>query len=257
MKINLSYISHFGKIRKNNEDSILVHDRIISETNMELSEKAFFEIDSLTLAVADGMGGHSKGEVASRKVLEVLKDSSCKLKAKKYVHKFIKMAKDSLNDIAKKDKKSLGLGTTLSGLHIDKNKARLFSCGDSRIYKIFTDEIQQLTRDHSLVQKLYEQGIIQEEDMRTHPQKNIITSSISGDMGKEKPEIYYQEVQVAPGDKFLLCTDGLWESLTDEEMMDCLSKDSADEIATSLKQKSLDKYGRDNISLIYLEVLDI
>jgi PPM family protein phosphatase len=256
MKINVSYISHFGKIRKNNEDSILVNDLIISETNMDAPEKQLCEAENLTLAVADGMGGHSKGEIASRMVLEILKEHYKKFRAKRHVFRFFSTAKNMLDEVAKNDKKSLGLGTTLSGISLRKKKGIIFSCGDSRVYKITAGGIEKLTTDHSLVQQLFEKGIIQEEDMRTHPQKNIITASISGDMRSDKPTVFYKEVSIQIGDRFLLCTDGLWESLSPDEMLDCLNQKSVDTIAEALKEKSLTLCGKDNISLIYLEVLE-
>ncbi|MCB1156768.1 MAG: serine/threonine-protein phosphatase [Leptospiraceae bacterium] len=257
MKIQVSYLSHFGKVRKNNEDSLLVQDELISEANMEEPITKVLESDKLLLAVADGMGGHTKGEVASRKVLEILKDNSGKLDQKKQVQKTFNDARMVLNDIVKEDKKSLGLGTTVSGMFISPEKATIFSCGDSRVYRLNGNHLEKLTIDHSLVQGLYESGIIAEEEMRTHPQKNIITSSISGDMTNNKPLLSYREIIPQKGNVFLICTDGLWESMTALELYDCVTKEGISEKISSLKNKSLRNYGRDNISIIYVEILEI
>ncbi|MEM7182563.1 MAG: protein phosphatase 2C domain-containing protein [Spirochaetota bacterium] len=256
MRVNVSYLSHYGKIRRNNEDSLLVHDEIFSEVNMEAPGIKSLESDRLLLAVADGMGGESKGELASRTVLEVLRENLSLFNHRRYFSKLLSHAKNQLNQIVKKDKGSLGLGTTLSGLYLLENRGIVFSCGDSRVYRINNSSIEKLTTDHSLVQGLYDSGYIREEEMRTHPQKNIITSAISGDMTNTKPLVFYEEIMIQKGSKFLICTDGLWESMSSIEMYECITRENMIDKVLSLKDISLKNSGRDNISIVYLEVVE-
>lgn len=256
MKVNISYLSHYGTIRRNNEDSLLVHDKILSEVNMECPEVRTIETDKLVLAVADGMGGEKKGELASRTVLEVLRENLTLFKHKKYFAKLLGHAKTRLNHIVKADMDSLGLGTTLSGMFLSQNRAIIFNCGDSRVYQVNGSALKKLTTDHSIVQNLVDSGFIMEEEMRTHPQKNIITSAISGDMTNNKPLIFYKEIVLEKGSKFLICTDGLWESLSQPEMYQCISRENIIDKVQSLKENSLKNSGRDNISIVYLEIID-
>lgn len=257
MKLYTAFISHYGNVRSTNEDSILIDHSVYSEENMKIPTQRTIEQSNVIFAVADGMGGHAKGEVASKKVLEVLRDNIEEFKNLKYIMTTLMKAKKALNEVVKQDLASFGLGTTVSGIFFKKHRGLLFSCGDSRIYKIEGSKIQKITIDHSLVQHLYDTGVIEEDEMRLHPQKNIITSAITGDLSMERPTMFLKEIPIEVGDKFLICTDGLWESLDNHEILDCINGSTSISSIQNLITRSLTNYGKDNISVIYVEILDV
>lgn len=256
MKLSVAYLSHFGNIREKNEDSILIQNKIHSKKHQEKSDTLVLEEKNMFFVVADGMGGHAKGEIASKTVLEILKSNAEKIYNYDSLDNVISLAKKKLDDIAQKDPDSYSLGTTIAGMLFREEQTILFSSGDSRIYRINNNKPERLTKDHSLVQYLVDTGIITEEQMNYHPQKNIITSAIIGDLQDEKPSIYYRELDIKTGDMFLLCTDGAWESLTSEELIDCLQADSISKKVNHLLERILEVGGSDNVSIIIVEVLE-
>ncbi|MCB1140790.1 MAG: serine/threonine-protein phosphatase [Leptospiraceae bacterium] len=257
MIIKATYTSHFGNVRKSNEDSLLLHDSVIVQKNMKSPAYKVLEGDSLLLCVADGMGGHVNGELASSTVLEYLKERQSELISPRSIRKHIVGSKIQLNKVAIQHN-AYGLGTTVTGMVFRKNKAIIFNCGDSRIYRMDSSYLEKLTNDHSMVQSLYNSGLIDEEGMRTHPQKNILTSAVIGDLSEEEPEIYFKEIKIKVGMHFLLCTDGLWESFsTDEMLMITNGKFDIERVAEDLQYQSLIRGGRDNITFILFQVIDI
>ncbi len=256
MKVKVSFLTNFGNHRAKNEDSLLVQHEVIYQSQMFEPEIRIIQSDKTIFSVADGMGGHLGGELASRSVLFYLKDHFNKFRFSSHIKKTLIQSKKMLNQIAI-ETKTFGLGTTVSGLFIKKNKAILFNSGDSRVYKVEGSSIIRLTNDHSVVQTMYNRGLIEEEDMRTHPNKNLLTSAIIGDCTNQIPQIYFHELKVKKGDEFFLCTDGLWESMSKLELEGIFFhfKEMRDR-AFKLNEFSLLNGGRDNITLILLEILE-
>lgn len=256
MKILCSYLTHIGNIRENNEDSLLVFDKIIPNKNLPWQDTIVHDQEKLLYAVADGMGGHAKGEVASQTVLEVTKNSLKEIEDYKNVEQIIFNAKICLDDIANTDSDSIGLGTTISALLLQGKKGIIFHIGDSRIYKFMDGTLTRLTKDHSLVQNLFENGLIEEDEMRTHPIKNILTSALIGDYREKMPDIFYEEIPITKGDQFLLCTDGVWESLSLAEMQECMLMENQDEKLKTIMERVLYYGAKDNLTMVLLEVLE-
>jgi PPM family protein phosphatase len=257
MKIKTSYLTNFGNHRVKNEDSLLVQYDVIYQSQMFESENRIIQSENSIFCVADGMGGHLGGELASRSVLFYLKDQFSKLKSFRSIRKALNNSKKMLNTIAF-ETKTFGLGTTISGLLIRKNKAILFNCGDSRIYKLEGNNLIRLTNDHSVVQSMYNKGLIEEEEMRTHPNKNLLTSAIIGDFTSNLPQIYFNSLNIKAGDQFFLCTDGLWESMSKLELESIFfNSEEMSDTAFRLNDFSLTNGGRDNITLILIEILDL
>lgn len=254
MLVNACYVSHTGKVRHHNEDSLLVDDLLISAANMAEVKCLQSERDRHIFIVADGMGGHRKGEVASRAVLAVFKDEYGRADNKEDIMEIMKLAREELNRIAEDDKYSYGLGTTIAGISIIEDRALVFNCGDSRIYRLHGDFLERITKDHSLVQKLVDAGVIAEDEMRSHPQKNVITSSLTRDGQGGLPEIEMRELPVVKGQKFLLCSDGLWESMRLAEMEECYSGRYQKGVVECLYEKTMQGGARDNLSIIALEI---
>jgi serine/threonine protein phosphatase PrpC len=248
------YLSHTGKVRKNNEDSLLVNETLISRADMETPECLRWDGGKLMCIVADGMGGHRKGEVASRTVLDIFRTQREEIEGEEQIADVIRLARERLNSIAKSDRTGFGLGTTVSGLVIVKGRAVVFNCGDSRAYLHRGMSLNRITKDHSLVQRLVDEGMITEEEMRSHPQKNIVTSAIIGDMRADLPVFSVEEMAINEGDRFFLCTDGVWESLSRAEMERCLGK-GGEEGIRCIVQKIFAAGARDNLSMIVVEIM--
>ena len=223
---------------------------------MPAAESERFEGDSLVFMVADGMGGHAKGELASRTVLGVFKERRNDPVTAEGIRDSLRLAKERLNNLAENDRRSFGLGTTISGILFSGSEAFLLNCGDSRVYKA-DEEFRKVTKDHSVVQELVDSGMITEEQMRTHPQKNIVTSALMGDLTAGLPRYSLRQMAVNTGRRFLICSDGLWESLRDSEMAECLAGKGIREGVECLYSGALEAGAADNVSIILLEVAGV
>ncbi len=255
MLTRVCYVSHTGKVRENNEDSLLVNETLISGADMDTPHCLRWEGERLLCLVADGMGGHRKGEVASRAVLDVFRMRYGEAEDKERIGAVIRLARERLNLVAEADRSSLGLGTTISGLLVMKGTGIVFNCGDSRVYRQRGDSLERITKDHSLVQELADAGMITEEEMRTHPQKNIITSSIMGDLGHSLPVFSVRDAEIRSGDRFFLCTDGVWESMSHAEMEGCL-REGGEAGIRCIYSKVFAAGARDNLSMIVVEITE-
>jgi serine/threonine protein phosphatase PrpC len=251
---NVCYRSHTGKVRENNEDSLLVNDILISQGDMEGPECLRWEGERLICLVADGMGGHRKGEVASRTVLEVFRERYEEVEGKEQIAGIARLARERLNRVVETDRSSFGLGTTISGMIIVRGKGTVFNCGDSRVYRQRARSLERITKDHSLVQGLVDAGMITEEEMRTHPQKNIITSSLMGDLGHHLPVFSVSDVEIRSGDRFLLCTDGVWESMSHGEMERCCQAGGEAGLGC-IVHKIFSAGAGDNLTLIVVDII--
>ena len=161
MIIKASYITNYGNFRIKNEDSLLVQDEIVYEKNMEEPENKILESKKVILCVADGMGGHLGGELASRSVLSFVRDNFMKIYNARTIKKILLKSKNILNTIAS-ETRSYGLGTTVSGMLLKDKKGIIFNCGDSRVYRVQKMYLERLTIDHSVVQAMYNSGLIDE-----------------------------------------------------------------------------------------------
>lgn len=256
-RLNLDYQlgrrSHSGKVRKNNEDSLLC---------MELSRMNQGIIQPICLvAVADGMGGHASGELASSKVIEAIAQIGAfelvALQNPSYEEfdEWIKRAVDSANQAvfeARKDANN-DMGSTLVLGLIVGSQAYLGHIGDSRIYLITQDVIKQLSTDHSLVQHLVSIGKISPGEARVHPQRNVIYRSL-GEKPDADADYFFQ--QVFPEDRLLFCSDGLTNLVDDQKIQEIvLAAPSAQAACDQLIEEANSCGGEDNISVLVVKVL--
>ena len=220
-----------GKLRKQNEDA------------------AWFDEDRAVFAVADGMGGHLAGEVASRMAIEAVqrmaRENACPGIAA--LRETVASAHETILAHAQDHIECAGMGTTLSVLWLGENYAYIAHVGDSRIYRLREGSLTQITQDHSLVEELVRAGLITREQARTHPRRNIITRAL-GTHGENEPDLLVTDVK--DGDLFLLCTDGLTGMVTDEDIGRVLLENSMEAAADALLALALDAGGRDNVTLI-------
>lgn len=242
-------ISHIGKVRKNNED--YCKGEII---------KSEFGLIGI-FALADGMGGHNKGEVASKLAVDniinflkenLLQDTSIKID---YVDDIIKQAYNNVNSIIHKksiqDEKCEGMGTTLTIAIIYEDNLYVANVGDSRCYLLSNDIIKRITIDHSVVEELIRAKIITEKEAKTHPRRNHITRA----MGTDEMvivDIFKHKLKI--GDKVLLASDGLTGFVDDDEIKNIIKASNNIEIASkNLVYTANEISGRDNISVILIE----
>lgn len=255
MQVEAGYLSNIGKTRKKNEDSLLVNDLLISEANMDRAAYLKSSGDKQIYIVADGMGGHQHGELASKTVLEEFKKRYPGIENAADISEVIVSAKETLNGLAGKDRLKYGMGTTVSGIFLTDRGSFVFNCGDSRVYLLKDGFLERLTKDHSVVQELADFGTITEDEMRFHSQKNIVTSAVIADLLGGLPEVEVNAVKISDGSTFLICTDGLWESMRREEMEECFT--DRGKTVQCLYERAIAGEGRDNISAIILRVTGV
>lgn len=242
--------SHVGKVRKNNEDYCM-------------GEIIQTEDDCIGIfALADGMGGHKKGEVASKiavdSIIDFLKENilkSCGIKMD-YLDDVIKQgynyANQKIFDKVLEDSSCEGMGTTLVVAVIYKDDMIMANVGDSRGYLLHNDEFRRITRDHSVVEELVNANLITEEEARVHPRRNQITRA----MGAEEiiiVDIFREKIE--KGDMILLATDGLTGCVEDEDIKNIIKQDKdIKEICEDLINQANDNSGKDNISVILSKI---
>lgn len=230
----------------------------------ENNEDAFFVIpEDKVYMIADGLGGYNSGEVASRQTVSILADYIKENPVSKVIGKddicaYIVEAIQEVNkviwELARSKEEYLRMATTLVFVYVTGNTSYIANVGDSRAYLFRNDKITQITEDHSIVADMVAQGTLSREEARIHPDRNQLTRAI----GAEKdvvPNVY--EIKLRSKDLVLLCTDGLYGELTDDEIADILNrKESLSEICTDLVTEANRAGGNDNITVVCLKLQD-
>ncbi|WAM35361.1 Stp1/IreP family PP2C-type Ser/Thr phosphatase [Caldicellulosiruptor acetigenus] len=233
-----------GNVRANNEDYYIVYT---GEDGLNI------------FLIADGMGGHSAGEVASslacQYVLDyiLLNQKMLEYSLKETIKEAYRYANQKIINHQIKNPLLYGMGTTLAGLFCYKDKILVSNIGDSRVYIIDSNEIRQITEDHSLVYEMFKDGKITKEEIYTHPKKNIITKAV-GIEEELEVDIYEFAREKGKDYCFLLCTDGLTNMVFETYIHKIFKENSFDEIGKRLIEKALEAGGIDNITVVYLLV---
>lgn len=205
--------------------------------------------------VADGMGGHNAGDTASRMCVEEVVsqiEKSTKVTPIGILEQAVYAANEKVYHASLEDKALNGMGTTIVAAVVLGDTAYIINVGDSRLY-VYKDSLRQVTVDHSLVEEMVQSGKIQKEEMRTHPNKNIITRAL-GTNGEVKADCF--EIEVNEGDVLLLCSDGLSNMLEDEKMETIISehKDDMKRTGEILVEEANNAGGKDNISVVLIQI---
>jgi serine/threonine protein phosphatase PrpC len=231
--------SAIGLVRQGNEDSAYLSPQLI--------------------AVADGMGGHAAGEVASRIAVQVLQRLTPTLIA-------ADIDEDSVSDllmhslhsidaeiaaVAEEEIEKRGMGTTLTALLVREKSIALLHVGDSRCYRLRGGSLEQLSNDHTVIQELLDQGAISEAEATEHPQRSMLTQALRGD-GDVTPVLQVYEVK--KGDRFLLCSDGLSGVLTEKEIKIGLKKSEKDEAVKFLVDATYINGAPDNVTVLIADI---
>ncbi len=237
-----------GRVRENNEDKFEFFQPSDSET---LAKKGSF------YAVADGMGGHSAGQIASELALKTAikayyADSSPVIEES--LRASLQQANALIFDTARAIVERSGMGTTMTALVIRGEDAFIAQVGDSRCYRLRDGRIEQLTEDHSWVNEQVKRGGLSEEEAELSPFRNVITRSL-GNAPNVEVDIFTEELKV--GDTFLLCSDGLTGHVKADEMAQAMKKASPSQAAQDLVDLALERGGRDNVTVLILSIIDI
>jgi PPM family protein phosphatase len=244
--IEHSGVSEQGPVRTNNEDYIAHCCPPDAEVR---AAKGYLFV------VADGVGGDNAGEVASKEAAEKLIEgyyASQKPWARALQEAF-GQANMHVHDLSHTSPEYRRMQTTLSAIALLNNQAFIGHVGDTRIYRVRGHEITQLTRDHSEVAELVRMQIITADEARHHPRRNIITRALGGDPFMQ-PE--YHSIEVEKGDIFLLCTDGLWEPLTEREIAGIISTHPAHDSCRKLIDLAIERGTNDNLSIQVAKVVE-
>lgn len=228
-------ITHIGNSRTTNEDTLLI----------ECAQRPRF------MLVADGMGGHAAGEVASKTAAVAIRDYIEGLRVSTLSHEQIRAAVEHANKelLAEMDRNThlQGMGTTLTFAYAEGDRLTLAQVGDSSAYLYDGALLKKLTRDHTYVQHLIDSGVIKKNAEKDYPFKNIITRAV----GMRKLKVDISDVAWKEEDMLLLCSDGLTAYVSDEMLFEVLADDrKIEEKAKTLVNHALESGGKDNISLI-------
>lgn len=219
-----------GKVRANNQDAPIVSEKL------------------RLYGVADGMGGHKGGEVASTSARDdLLRELEGKTPSVAALSGAIEEVNRQIYHQQEHDDALTGMGTTLSVLWMSDNFVYIGHVGDSRVYLLRDGEFKQMTLDHSLVEQLVREGVLTEEEAQNHPMRNIITRAIGTD---ESVEVDVVVEERRKGDLWLACSDGLHGLVDDRQMRDALRQYAPEKAADVLLKAVLDAGGRDNVTLV-------
>ena len=233
--------SAIGLVRQGNEDSGFVSPQLI--------------------AVADGMGGHAAGEVASRIAVEVLQSLVPALVStdidEDSVEDLLMHSLHSIDSeisvVTEEEIEKRGMGTTLTALLIRDKYISLLHVGDSRCYRLRGNTLEQLSNDHTVIQELLDQGAISEAEAVDHPQRSMLTQALRGD-GDVTPVLQMYEIK--KGDRYLLCSDGLSGVLTEKEIKIGLKKSNKDEAVKFLVDATYVNGAPDNVTVLIADISD-
>lgn len=227
--------------------------RIMNQDSFYCNENSVGGFQNLFI-VADGMGGHKAGDYASRLCVEKMTESiekSGSITPVTMLEEAVTTANAAVLAEAKTNVEYEGMGTTVVACTVCDNTLYIANIGDSRLY-IISDEIRQITNDHSWVEEMVKKGELTESQARIHPQKNIITRALGID---ETVHADYFEVDVKAKDKILMCSDGLTNMVEDDDIEYIVSHSSSiDKAVESLVAKANENGGKDNITVILVEV---
>lgn len=234
-------ITDIGTVRRSNQDTFSVQ---------ELP-------DGILAVVCDGMGGAAAGQVASKIACDAFVshavpaiEASRGTMIAESLRKAADVANREVYFRSIEDTECEGMGTTLVAVYLTKTGATLINVGDSAAYRMSGDKLQKITHDHSLVQEMVDSGKLSPEQARNHPRKNIITRVVGGEM-QLRSDLF--EASVQSGDKFLLCSDGLTNALTEDSIAQILSSGTEpDEICRMLIARALENNARDNVTALVL-----
>lgn len=241
-------ITHNGAVRDHNEDCFLINGYVVNsgECHITLPELP------ILVAVADGVGGCNAGEIASHLALTNLSQLRLPIGDQSMVE-YVQQINEEILEYGIQNPSAKGLATTLTMLIVIEDQITAVNIGDSRIYRHRDGFLKQITKDHSLVQTLFEAGEIGREEMFTHPQKNIVLQSLGGNQENQNLEVDVQHLRghFENEDVFIVCSDGLSDLVNDNDIENVLQQSSSlTQSVSRLVQQANNNGGTDNITVV-------
>ena len=228
------YKTHVGLVREQNEDAVLVDER----------EGIYI--------LADGMGGHKAGEVASLLAATTLRDALAgQTPSASALHSGFRKANEAVYEKQLTDSALSGMGTTMTALWNCGDYVLLGHVGDSRAYLFMNGRLRQISEDHSMVGEMVRSGVLTEDEAFTHPYRNVITRAVGTDASVRADVV---QILKTPGSRWLLCSDGLTDLVRDPEIAQALRDAPGEAAADRLVEMALANGGRDNVSVLLVEV---
>ena len=247
MKLEVAVLSDPGKVRPGNEDA---YGSFAPAGGREQRETGWLFV------VADGMGGHQGGEIASRLAVDAIHDSYFADPDSDRGAVLVRAVKDAnglVLEQSQADSSLSGMGTTCTAMAIHDGRGFFIHIGDSRAYLLREGELVQLTNDHSLVGEMIRSGMITDEDARNHPRRNVITRSL-GVQEAVEADTPHTPFELRRDDLFLLCSDGLSACVSDEEIRGVLAGKDLDSVAGALVEMANARGGKDNVTVLLIRV---
>ncbi len=235
--VSAAGVTDVGRVRPHNEDAYVVEHGLY--------------------AVADGMGGAAAGEVASRMAIAALREVSAQGDLTTTdLAATLATANDQIRELADSHGSFAGMGTTACGVVLVRVGGAwhwaVFNVGDSRVYRVHAGQLELLTHDHSEVRELLDAGVITAEQAGSHPSRSVITRAL-GSEDTVRPDLWVRPP--VPGERFVVCSDGLTNEVSDDEIMDIMrGRDDPVLAAETLARAALDAGGRDNVTVVVVAV---
>jgi serine/threonine protein phosphatase PrpC len=237
-KLRLRYaaLSDVGRVRKDNQDSGFASENL--------------------LVIADGVGGAARGDIASATAVQILRrlDAPPEDNLLEALAGAIHRAHDRIAELVDEDPELEGTSTTVTAALFDGRRVGIGHVGDSRGYLLRNGELSQLTKDHTFVQSLIDEGRITEEESRSHPHRNLILRAVDG-VHETDPDLF--TIELLPGDRLLLCSDGCSGVLDNSRLTDILGTGTVDYAAVELVRASLEAGSSDNVTCVVADVVDL
>ena len=219
-----------GRVRRSNQDALIIGGGVAG--------------------VADGMGGHNGGEIASAETRDgILRELSGRTPDRQALREAVEKINLEIWERQEKDASLTGMGTTLTLLWPSETEMLVAQVGDSRAYLIRDGQVRQVTEDHSLVGDMVRRGVLTEEQAACHPMRNYITRAV-GTEDTIETDLFSEERKA--GDRWLVCSDGLYSMISRAALEELARKENAEEAADALLQAALEGGGRDNITLVLM-----
>lgn len=258
--------SDTGKVRSSNQDHYLVQRSVGNRSSLLLrmdATAAGAGSCGILCAVADGMGGHQGGEQASRLALEVLaqqyfaadRGAGALATPESRLRNAVEAADRAVRDEGSRQRHLFGMGTTVVGLLLYEDGACAFNAGDSRLYRLRREGLEQLSSDHSLVAELQRSGQLTPEQAETFDRKQVLTNCVGGYPEMDFYLETYPGIGVSEGDRFLLCSDGVSNAIPREELEYlCRNASDPEAVASDLVRESDERGGLDNATAVVIDV---
>ena len=230
-EIRYAFRTDVGRIRKNNQDSVIIGNGLFG--------------------VADGMGGHNGGEIASAGLRDgLIRETEGQDPSRELLEESVKKVNHEIWEQQEKDASLTGMGTTLTILWPAGREMIIGQVGDSRAYLIRDGRMEQVTSDHSMVADMVRRGVLTEEQAACHPMRNYITRAVGTD---DTLDVDMISIPRMNGDRWIVCSDGLYGQMSRQELEETAKTDDLEEAADKLLSLAMEHGGKDNISFILMQ----